>query len=662
MKKYINVLNTELDYILNDVENELLDDSTIFEFIKNKNELYKLLLLQTDILSEYLKDFHLNKLNKTLYDNFYQKLDIPYTVIYKTLNLLKIKLIKLLTHGGLDKIEIYEFSQYFQKLLDGIAKIYIQKDITVLKNIIQSPFKKYLLFSSHASWVENLINSIETDNLNIYPLISHKECEFSEILFYPESLMVCIDKNLCVYLEDLHQIIHKMSDSFYVFYKNEQFSEAYFLFKDLKEQILKFKQIISELYFVTYSNVEINFFKLVEILEYSDDLYLTMIDIKNLKNLNKIYGEQTVTKALCQFETELSNFINHKENNLLIKGTTSDFYLLNTKYSSDEHKEFMFNLKQYIQNKDLKINELNINFDSLLVSIKLDKFSEYKDFELIKVFSYLKKESKKENNDFIYVENATDIINRVINEKINEQFIYKKTNDGELDVMFQPIYDVKTKEIFTLEVLGRIKDNNKLIPAGIFIDTVYEMNIVTKFDMKILDKIIEKQPLIERVSPRLFINISFQSLLDKDYLAKLKELFETFVNTEIILELTEQKFVENYEIIEQINKEHNIFFAVDDFGSGYSSLKALADLVKKGVLKILKIDGSLIKDILEDNYDEKVVKIISQLGQELELLTVAEYIENEEILKIIDKLNINLAQGYYLSKPKKIEDLLLDMD
>jgi len=662
MKKYIDILNRKLENILHDVENEMLDDPTIFEFVQNKHELYKLLLIQTDILTEYLEDFNINKLDKTLYKTFYEELNIPYTVVYKVLNTLKLKLIQILRNQHLDKIEIYEFSNYFQKLLDEIAKIYIKKDSKSLKNVIDSPFKKYLMFNSHIKWLENILYCIENEDLTNFPLTSHQECEFHKVLFYPESLLVCLDKNLCVYLEDLHRMIHKMADSFYTFYKNKQFSEAYFLFKDLKEQILKFKQIISELYFTTYSNVENNFFRLIEMIEYSQDLYLTMIDIKNLKNLNTIYSEQTITTALLEFEKKLSTFINHKESNLLIKGVTSDFYLLNTNISDEEFQNFIKDLKSYIQQLNINVNDFNHNLDALIVSIKIDRFAEFKNFELIKGFSYLKKEAQKQKKDILYIPNASKIINDIINEKINEKFIYKKTNDGDIEVVFQPIYDVKENKIFTLEVLGRIKNNNKLIPAGIFIDKIYEMNLVTKFDMHILDRIIEKKVLIQRVTPRLFINISFQSLLNDKYLNKLEQLFKTFNKTEIILELTEQKFVENYEIIEKINKEHNIFFAVDDFGSGYSSLKTLSTLVKKGVLKVLKIDGSLIKDILIDHYDKKIVKIISQLGQELELLTVAEYIENEEVLKLIDQLNINLAQGFHLSKPKTIEELMLDVN
>jgi EAL domain-containing protein (putative c-di-GMP-specific phosphodiesterase class I) len=251
------------------------------------------------------------------------------------------------------------------------------------------------------------------------------------------------------------------------------------------------------------------------------------------------------------------------------------------------------------------------------------------------------------------------LLEKIINEKYNEKFIINKLKNKDVDIVFQPIYNVHSKEIYTLEVLGRIVDNDKLIPAGVFIDKIYEMNLIEKFDVLILDRLMEKEKIIKQVADKIFINISFQSLLNSEYLEKLTYVLN-HLNIGMILELTEQKFVENLDLVVDIHKKYGIEFAVDDFGTGYSSLKTVVDLVKEGVLKILKIDGSLIKDIETDEYMRKIVKIISRLGTELDLKTVAEYVENEEVYELLRFYRIDLAQGFYLSKPKTIEDLLAE--
>jgi len=123
---------------------------------------------------------------------------------------------------------------------------------------------------------------------------------------------------------------------------------------------------------------------------------------------------------------------------------------------------------------------------------------------------------------------------------------------------------------------------------------------------------------------------------------------------------TSLEFLENLDIVNEIHQKNRIFFAIDDFGSGYSSLKTVIDLVKRKILKVLKIDGSLVINMNSDEYLKKIIKIISQIGHEFYILTVAEFVENEKVLEYLKDLKVNLAQGYYLSLPKTIEELLIE--
>ena len=636
------------------------NDQTILEFIKNEEELDNLLKIQKELIYKYLLDFDSNIIDEENCKQFYKDLRVPYTIVYRSLNTLKIELLKILNKQHLDKISIFNFSLYFQSFINITAKVYLKKDIHSLKKITTSPFSKYLLFSSHTSWLNKIIQCISKDDIELFPLVNSKECPFSKYIYYPESLMICIDKNLCMYLEDLHNLIHKTANAFYLFYKQQKFSEAYFLFKDLKEQILKFSKFLSELYFITQSDVENSFFKLPTFLQKTQTIYLTMIDIKNLKTLNAIYGENNITKALKVIENRIKNFIEDKQDKtLLIAGITSNFYMLNIKYSNKEYKELIEKISKLVT-LPITINETSISFESFFIGFKIKKYSDFKEDEFVKILSWMKSQAKKQDiNKLLYTnkEHAVKIEN-FLNEKYNEKFIVDKLNKQDVDIVFQPIYNSKTREIYTLEVLGRIIDENKLIPAGVFIDKIYDMNLIEKFDMIILDRLIAQEKQIKQITNQIFINISFPSLLSKNYMNKLKKLFKTF-DIKIVLELTEQKFVQNIELIKKIHKNYKISFAVDDFGSGYSSLKSVVELVKEGVLEILKIDGTLIQNIENDEYMKKIIKIIASMGQELNLKTVAEYVENEATLNTISDFGITFSQGYYLSKPYPITELIV---
>ena len=95
--------------------------------------------------------------------------------------------------------------------------------------------------------------------------------------------------------------------------------------------------------------------------------------------------------------------------------------------------------------------------------------------------------------------------------------------------------------------------------------------------------------------------------------------------------------------------------ALDDFGSGLSSFAYLKNLP----VDYMKIDGSLIKDIENDQVNISMVKSIIQIGQSMGLETIAEYVENKAILELLRDLGIDFVQGYEIAKPVPIEDIKL---
>jgi Amt family ammonium transporter len=94
-------------------------------------------------------------------------------------------------------------------------------------------------------------------------------------------------------------------------------------------------------------------------------------------------------------------------------------------------------------------------------------------------------------------------------------------------------------------------------------------------------------------------------------------------------------------------------FALDDFGSGVSSFAYLQSLA----VDILKIDGALVRAITYNKVNEVMVSSINTIGHTMQMKTMAEFVENEDIVKKLINLGIDYAQGYYFSKPQCIEEL-----
>jgi len=152
------------------------------------------------------------------------------------------------------------------------------------------------------------------------------------------------------------------------------------------------------------------------------------------------------------------------------------------------------------------------------------------------------------------------------------------------------------------------------------------------------------------------INLSGQTLGDKTFLDEVLALFqETKIPYEkVCFEITETALISNFEVAQKFIsalRERGCKFSLDDFGSGLSSFTYLKTLP----VDYLKIDGSFVRSILNDEKDFNLVKSIHQIAQFMGMETVAEFVESEEILKCVRDIGINYAQGYALGKPEAIE-------
>jgi len=151
------------------------------------------------------------------------------------------------------------------------------------------------------------------------------------------------------------------------------------------------------------------------------------------------------------------------------------------------------------------------------------------------------------------------------------------------------------------------------------------------------------------------VNLSGQSLSDPDLLGDVTRLLDAadFSPERLCFEITETAVVENFDTAREFIaalKQRGCRFALDDFGSGMSSYSYLKHLP----VDYLKIDGSFVRGMLEDPIDRAVVESINQIGHELGMKTIAEFVETEEILEAVKEVGIDYAQGTAIRAPRAI--------
>jgi EAL domain-containing protein (putative c-di-GMP-specific phosphodiesterase class I) len=118
----------------------------------------------------------------------------------------------------------------------------------------------------------------------------------------------------------------------------------------------------------------------------------------------------------------------------------------------------------------------------------------------------------------------------------------------------------------------------------------------------------------------------------------------------VVFEITELDTVKNISLLEKFVhdlKSEGFKFAIDDFGSGYSSFH----YIKRFSIDFLKIEGEFIKSMIADRKDLAFVKTMSTLAREFGIQTVAECVEDGVILETIKQIGINYGQGHHLGRP-----------
>jgi EAL domain-containing protein (putative c-di-GMP-specific phosphodiesterase class I) len=122
----------------------------------------------------------------------------------------------------------------------------------------------------------------------------------------------------------------------------------------------------------------------------------------------------------------------------------------------------------------------------------------------------------------------------------------------------------------------------------------------------------------------------------------------------LCFEITETTVIANLcqatRLISQL-RDMGCRFALDDFGVGLSSFSYLKNLA----VDYLKLDGCFVKNMVNDNIDNAMVKAINQIGHTMDIRTIAEFVEDEAILKAVRDIGVDFVQGYAIARPVPIE-------
>ena len=389
-----------------------------------------------------------------------------------------------------------------------------------------------------------------------------------------------------------------------------------------------------------------------DLLDSMEESVFALVQIEDFDDMVSFYG-QKLTKIIEEsFADEFLSSIH--EYSLFSKSFSlgNGQYAFINKYEDGvtDIEEIIEQLREFQES----INDAHINIGEIDYDITIVFSLAYGKNAIDNAVHGLKKVLQT-NKSFIVSNAFLDVEHERAKENFKTIKMIKQALDNKKIISyFQPIINNQTQEIEKYESLARLIDeeNNIVLPYK-FIAISKQGKYYSQITSAILDNSFDA---LSRCDKEISINLSVADIEKRKTRNKIYGLLETYKeqSKRVVLELLEDEDVKDFEVISTFItdvKKYGVKIAIDDFGAGYSNFKRLIEYQPD----IVKIDGSLIKDIQSDPLSLSVVQAIVLFAKEQNIKIVAEYVENEDIFNILVDLGIHYSQGYYFGKPEPLD-------
>lgn len=385
---------------------------------------------------------------------------------------------------------------------------------------------------------------------------------------------------------------------------------------------------------------------------------LAFLDIDNFKHINDYYGHGTGDGLLVQFAKRIG--LELRPTDLLSRISGDEFLLLlNPIQSQQEVADYLERLVQRLR-APFFIEDSEI-FATASIGVSL--YPEHgRTYDILHqnadIAMYQVKNDTKGAAMFFNAGMDSEALARMA----TEQALRLAILDKRFCCAFQPKVDIRTKEIQGIEALVRLRDDNGVIQApGAFINLAVELGLIDELTHLVLAEIMKSIDLIDEAfgpGATISINVAAKQAGNAEFMRSFaRGLEETGCPTRFMVEVTEDAFIAKTHFQDDILpmlRDIGVGVSIDDFGVGYSSLSALADITADEI----KIDRSFITDIHKRPRSQGILRAIESLSEALGMKVIAEGVETfEELAYLQAATKIRYAQGYYFSKPIFLEEL-----
>src|ERR1700744_2823917 len=392
--------------------------------------------------------------------------------------------------------------------------------------------------------------------------------------------------------------------------------------------------------------------------EASEKFALAFLDIDNFKHINDYYGHSAGDALLVQLTKRLG--LDLRGSDLLSRISGHEFLLLlHPVHSKQEVADYLGLLQQRLRAPFFIAQSEIFASTSIGVSLYPDHGESY---EMLRqnadIAMYRVKNAGKGAAMFF-----DDSMEREATERMKiEQSLRLAILEKRFCCAFQSKVDIRTREIKGIEALVRLRDDEGVIQApGTFINLAVELGLIDELTHLVLAEIVRSIDLINETfghDTTISMNVAAKQACNPEFMRSLAKALEaTGYPERFMIEVTEDAFVTKTQFQNEILpvfRKLGVGISIDDFGIGYSSLSALADITADEI----KIDRSFITDIHKRPRSKGILRAIESLSEALGMTVIAEGIETfEELAYLQAATKIRYAQGFYFSRPIFLEEL-----
>jgi EAL domain-containing protein (putative c-di-GMP-specific phosphodiesterase class I) len=664
--------NYEISFLIfNKFYTVLLSDSHTSKFFTSAGTLNDLIKTQSEILYNIFELLEKSD-DKKAFDILYEvaekhyKLGIGKIALFQAIDLY----ISLLEeYKGELKISMITIGKLKNLLQESTAKIYIKNTLQNALNFLKDT--DYEIAKLLADKIDLMLSALESfyKNRKVGVCVeSHTTCDVGKMLTSLAFDVMCYSKqDKKVEMQLINKLIHDNMNEILSSLESKNFLEAISNTQELINNINKFVYDYEKIY-IEWNNNKDDIISKILTDKHEDDKYGIIL----LQKLKESKYEQNLA---AEIENLLSKFLkdnifyewinDHKELILFMNKESPNFQNLVNKILKE--------LEELAQ----KVSETYLSANGpIFAVIRIDSefLSDYSHEELKEAINIITDQllnESREDSRLIIVKNLYEDFQellKTVRENLRiKNIVIEKVLNKDVDIFVQWIYDLNLNKKY-VEILARVKDEkNAYIPAYKFIKVLEKEKMMDQLDEVMFLKLTDNIDEIKKLTNKISVNIYPDSLNSAIVIDKLKVLADVCNKNEVELdiEITEYAIVMDKRIFDYI-KESKVYLTIDDFGAGYTNFELIGNLKDKNLINALKIDGSIVKKLVESKSYENIAIVISQFAKVVGLDLVYEFVDSEAIIdkikEISETTNIHYdnvyLQGFYLHKPAPIEEEL----